>query len=248
MTDTAMRLDPTLRVGSKGEPVRRLQQALNRNVAGLNLRTDGEYDRATADSIERFQDINWLVISGDADLCTQNALFNAETYEPIRHVRPFIPQPDLTSCWAACTAMLKRSSVSLVRVTTPPHLVDPEDGSLMNVTNREDWRPETESFAAFHNLRFRGPRTWTTQEFSDMLVHGPIMVDSLRDVGEYGANRKSPGHMTLVVGCRGDGQASGRGTTLMVYDPWPEKYGRQWRVNYDEWVSDVCTRTYRIFY
>ena len=52
--------------------------------------------------------------------------------------------------------------------------------------------------------------------------------------------------MTVVVGVRGDNEATGRGTTLMVYDPWDPQAGRR-RVSYHRWMTEVSTRTYRLF-
>ena len=51
----------------------------------------------------------------------------------------------------------------------------------------------------------------------------------------------------LVVGARGDGDPSGRGTSLMIFDPWEPNAGRRWRVSYYSWVTEVITRTYRLF-
>jgi len=50
-----------------------------------------------------------------------------------------------------------------------------------------------------------------------------------------------------VVGVRGDNDPTGRGTTLMVYDPWEPNVGKKWRVSYHRWVTEVSTRTYRLF-
>jgi hypothetical protein len=77
------------------------------------------------------------------------------------------------------------------------------------------------------------------------------MVDTLWSVSGYVTRiptgyQGSPGHMTVVVGVRGDNDATGRGTTLMVYDPWDSLTGRR-RVSYQRWMSEVSTRTYRLF-
>ena len=250
MTRPTLQPDPTLVVGAKGEQVRRMQVALNSHYPALNLRTDGEFDGDTAFAITRFQRDGWLVISGEADFCTQNALLGGEAYPPIRHVRPFIPQPSATTCWSACTAMFKSSSVAAVTVATPPELIR-ANGTLDNLSNIENWRPKTEAFARAHNLRFEGSTTFPPGEFVKMLAHGPIIVDTLWKLDyKHGAadDMGSPGHFTLVVGCRGDGEMNGLGTTLMVYDPWKPTVGRQWRVNYAFWITEELQRIYRLFY
>ena len=108
-----------LKLGSRGEPVRRLQDALNRKLPGAVLTVDGDFGNRTLAAVRRFQDEAWLVVDGEAGQCTQNALFDAEAYAPVRHVRPFIPQPTNSTCWAAATAMLKRSTVAAVKAATP---------------------------------------------------------------------------------------------------------------------------------
>lgn len=239
-----------LRIGSRGHEVRRLQEALNRKLAGAALRVDGDFGNGTHAAVRRFQDESWLVVDGVAGQCTQNALFDAEAYPAVRHVRPYIPQPTDTTCWAASTAMLKRSTVPAVVAATPAALIAP-DGGLRNASNLTDWRPYTEQYARAHGLRFHAPQSWTPQGFAGLVRNSPVMVDTLWSVGGYLTRiptgyQGSPGHMTVVVGVRGDNDGTGRGTTLMVYDPWDPAKGRR-RVRYHAWMSEVSTRTYRLF-
>lgn len=240
-----------LRMGSRGDQVRRLQEALNRKLPGAGLNPDGDFGNNTRLAVRRFQDEGWLVVDGEAGQCTQNALFDTEAYAAVRHVRPFIPQPTDATCWAASTAMLKRSSVPAVIAATPADLIG-SSGGLRNASNLDDWRPGTERYARAHNLHFHPPSSWTPQGFAGLVRAGPVMVDTLWNVTSYltrvpGGYQGSPGHMTLVVGCRGDNDPTGRGTTLLVYDPWEPNVGRKWRVSYHRWVSEVSTRTYRLF-
>lgn len=239
-----------LSLGSKGEQVRRLQEALNRKLPGCALRVDGDFGGNTLAAVRRYQDAEWLVVDGIAGQCTQNALFDLETYAPVRHMRYFIPQPTDNTCWAASTAMLKNSTVPAVIAATPPDLI--AGGGLSNSSNQEDWRPASERFARAHGLRVYGPQSWIPQAFAGLVRHGPVMVSTLWQVGGYlkrvpGGYEGSPGHMTLVVGVRGDNDPTGKGTTLMVYDPWEPNVGRKWRVSYYRWVTEVITRTYRLF-
>ena len=90
-----------LRVGSKGDQVRRLQEALNRKLPGCALRVDGDFGGNTHAAVRRYQDHAWLVVDGIAGQCTQNALFDLEAYAPVQLMRPFIPQPNDSTCWAA---------------------------------------------------------------------------------------------------------------------------------------------------
>lgn len=235
----------TLRLGSTGPEVLRLQQALNSRLPGANVREDGVYGELTRQAVRRFQEQEWLVIDGVAGRCTQNALYQTEAYPPVRHERPFIPQPTETTCWAAATAMLKRSTVAAVRAATPSDLIAP-NGALLNASE-QDWRPKTERFARTHGLRFYPPASWTSQAFVGILRRGPLAVDMLWNERDYVKGKGSPGHFVLVVGVRGDNDPSGRGTTLMVYDPWPPNVGKKWRVSYHKFMATLSTRTYRMF-
>lgn len=240
-----------LRLGSRGEQVRRLQEALNRKLPGTTLSVDGDFGSRTLAAVRRYQDEAWLVVDGEAGQCTQNALFDAEAYAPARHVRPFIPQPTNSTCWAAATAMLKRSSVGAVKAATPSDMWDDTNG-LYNQSDVANWVPQTERYARAHGLRYYPPSSWTPQGFAALVRHGPVMVDTLWNVSGYltripSGYQGSPGHMTLVVGVRGDNDPSGIGTSLMVYDPWEPNVGKRWRVSYHRWVSEVSTRTYRLF-
>lgn len=235
-----------LKIGSRGEPVRRLQEALNRKLPGAALATDGDFGNRTLAAVRRFQDQAWLVVDGEAGQCTQNALFDAESYAAIRHQRPFIPQPTQTTCWAAATAMLKRSTVNAVKAATPADMWSDQDG-LYNQSDVGNWVPQTERYARAHGLRYFPPASRTPQAFAAMLRAGPLMVDTLWRSSEYAKGNASPGHMTVVVGIRGDADPSGRGTSLMVFDPWAPNIGRQWRVSYYNWMTEVSTRTYRLF-
>lgn len=240
-----------LRMGSKGDQVRRLQEALNRKLPGCSLRVDGDFGGNTLAAVRRYQDAEWLVVDGEAGQCTQNALFDAETYAPIRHSRPFIPQPTNSTCWAAATAMLKRSTVAAVKAATPSDMWT-ESGGLYNQSDVANWVPQTERYARAHGLRYYPPASWTPQGFAALVRSGPIMVDTLWNTTGYltripSGYQGSPGHMTLVVGVRGDNDPVGKGTTLMVYDPWEPNVGKKWRVSYYRWMTEVSTRTYRLF-
>ncbi|HPW13016.1 MAG TPA: peptidoglycan-binding protein, partial [Thermomonas sp.] len=155
-----------LTMGSRGEAVRRLQEALNRKLPGCALRVDGDFGNNTRVAVRRYQDEAWLVVDGIAGQCTQNALFDAESYAPIRHQRPFIPQPTDNTCWAASTAMLKRSTVPAVIAATPADLI--AGGGLSNSSNRADWEPATQRFAQAHGLRYFAPQSWTPQGFVNL--------------------------------------------------------------------------------
>ena len=102
----------TLRQGSRGADVRRLQEALNRTLQpGPGLVIDGDYGPFTRMAVRRLQAANWLVEDGEAGPCTQNLVFGREAREPILHPVALIPQPVPALCWAAAVARRRPSAL-----------------------------------------------------------------------------------------------------------------------------------------
>jgi peptidoglycan hydrolase-like protein with peptidoglycan-binding domain len=237
-----------LRIGSRGPEVRALQERLNAQLRpSPNLTPDGVYGQLTRGAVLRFQQANWLVEDGEAGPCTQNALAGTETYTPILHTIPFIPQPTRTTCWAASTAMVNRSTVPVVIARTPPDLILP-DGSLRNFSETNDPMTGSTRFAQAHGLRVIPPTSWLPSALVSMLRRGPLIFDMLWSVADYLEGNGSPGHMICVVGIRGDNDQTGLGTTLRIQDPWPPHRGRRYSVGYNKWINEVPTRTYHIYH
>lgn len=237
-----------LRKGSKGPKVTELQKGLNAKLTdSAPLVADGDFGSLTRTAVLKFQKKMWLVEDGEVGPCTWNALFDLETYEPVLHRVPFIPQPTDTTCWAASTAMMNRSSVKAVIAKTPADLILP-DGSLRNYSDAGDMVKNSNRYARIHNLRFEPPMSWVVSALVSEVRHGPVMFDMLWDVDGYVAGVGSPGHMIVVVGVRGDDDESGLGTTLRIHDPWAPTIGKKSSVGYNKWMNEVPTRTYRTFF
>jgi hypothetical protein len=236
-----------LKQGSRGEPVRRLQEALNRKLTpSPGLVPDGDFGSRTRAAVVRLQAANWLVEDGEAGPCTQNVAFDTEGNAPILHAVNLIPQPTPTQCWAASTAMLTRSNVPAVVARTPPDLIG-TGGGLRNFSGTDDAMTGGRRYAAAHGLSVRPPMSWPVGMLRDALRTGPLMFDMLWHANEYAAGAGSPGHMVVVAGIRGDNDPSGRGTTLRILDPWPPNRGARYSVGYFKWIQEVSTRTYRVF-
>jgi hypothetical protein len=236
-----------LTMGSQGDGVRRLQQALNQElVPNPRLAIDGRFGALTRTAVARFQAGQWLVEDGVAGPCTQNALFRHEAYQPILHKVPFIPQPTPSQCWAASTAMMTLSTVPGVLAKTPADMIA-ADGGLMNSSESDQAVVTGTRYALIHNLRCFAPMSWMVSSLRAQLQRGPLMFDMLWNADGYARGRGSPGHMIVVVGMRGDNDPSGKGTTLRVHDPWPPGSGKKYSVGYFKWIQEVPTRTYRVF-
>jgi len=237
-----------LKVGSQGPDVRTLQNQLNTALSpSPNLAVDGSFGGHTRNAVLRFQQDNWLVEDGEVGPCTWNALMDTEDYEPILHSIPFIPQRTSTTCWAASTAMVTRSTISTVVFRTPDDLIL-DDGSLRNFSESGDAVTGPARFARANFMTVVPPTSWMPVALKSMLSRGPLVFDMLWNVTEYVKGHASPGHMIAVVGIRGDDDQSGKGTTLRIYDPWPPNQGNRYSVGYYKWIQEVPTRTYHIYH
>jgi hypothetical protein len=237
-----------LRVGSKGSRVKTLQDALNQKVKpSPHLVPDADFGQLTKAAVLKFQREKWLVEDGVVGPCTWNALMDTETYEPILHSIPFIPQPTDTTCWAASTAMVTRTTVPNVIARTPSDLIL-ADGSLKNFSDTNDPVTGSARFAKANFMTVRPPMSWMPRGLVSLLTQGPLIFDMLWNLNEYTKGNGSPGHMIAVVGIRGDDDQSGFGTTLRIFDPWPPNKGKKYSVGYMKWMQEVPTRTYHIYH
>ncbi len=237
----------TLHLGSVGAGVQQLQAQLNARFAPLScLAVDGVFGPETYQAVMRFQSGNWLVADGEVGPCTWNALMQTESYSPVLHSIPLIPQPTATTCWAASTAMVSRSSVPSVIARTPADLVL-ADGSLRNWSETNDPMTGARKFARANGLMVLPPASWMPAFLRDRLQRGPLMFDMLWRANEYTRGHGSSGHMIVVVGIRGDADQSGRGTTLRIQDPWAPNVGKTYSVSYHKWIQEVPTRTYHTY-
>lgn len=237
-----------LRRGYSGPDVVKLQKALNDALTpSPNLVVDGIFGFNTGAAVFEFQAANWLIEDGIAGRCTQNALYGDEAYDPILWSPNFIAQPTPMTCWAASTAMMTNTTVPVVQTRTPDDLIA-DDGGLKNASDTDDAFTSANRFAKANNIRLVGAAMSPTLDFLRVtLSRGPLMLDMLWKSENYAAGHGSPGHMILVVGIRGDDDASGRGTTLRIFDPWPPNQGDQYSVNFFKWMNDVTTRTYHMY-
>jgi hypothetical protein len=241
-------VNAVLKMGSRGDDVKTLQTKLNASLTpSPKLVVDGSYGATTRAAVLRFQQANWMVEDGEVGPCTWNALTGGETYAPILHTIPFIPQPTNSTCWAASTAMVTQANVPAVIGRTPADLILP-DGSLKNFSESDDPMTGSGRFAKANFMTVIAPTSWMPSALVSMLSRGPLVFDMLWDLTEYVQGNASSGHMIAVVGIRGDGDQSGKGTTLRIFDPWPPNRGKRYSVGYFKWIQEVPTRTYHIYH
>jgi len=189
-----------LKLGSQGTDVTALQNKLNTALTpSPRLTPDGSFGSHTRAAVLRFQQANWLVEDGEVGPCTWNALMDTEDYSPILHSVPFIPQRTPTSCWAASTAMVTRTTIAVVLDRTPDDLILP-DGSLMNFSESNDPITGSARFAKANFMMVVAPTSWMPSALKSMLSKGPLVFDMLWNTTNYVQGNASPGHMIAVVG------------------------------------------------
>lgn len=236
-----------LKIGTSGPDVSALQTQLNKSLTPTpNLKPDGKYGGLTSKAVERFQKANWLVEDGQAGPATQACLFDKEAQPPILHKVPFIPQPTKTTCWAASTAMMTRSTVAAVKAKTPSDMWD-DDNGLYNSSASDQAIVTGQRYGDIHGLRCNAPMSYSVGALTSMLRRGPVMFDMLWSVADYTSGAGSAGHMIVVVGLRGDGDGAGAGTTLRIQDPWAPNKGKIYSKGYAKWSRELPTMTYRVF-
>lgn len=232
-----------LRLGSIGADVARLQGALNSaSTPSPRLTVNGRFDAATDRAVRAFQDKVWLEVDGIAGICTQNALFGTEAFAPILHNVPYLSQPTATTCWAASAAMMKRSSVTAIRLTTPAHLLN-QAGALLNGSESGAGDSVHREFGRLHGLQLHPPRCWLVSAMIAKVSAGPVMMQCLWNLQTYMAGQGSNGHWVVLVGVRGTRNENGRETTFRVYDPLTGIYS----ANYAAMLRRVPLATYAMF-
>src|SRR5271166_4220706 len=220
-----------LRTGSRGMEVAILQVRLNLwGVPGADLDVDGQFGPLTQAAVTAFQRKSNLPTDGVVGPNTQAQLEKVATLTSVAHPMSEITQPTQTTCWAAATAMMTRSTVAAVIAKTPADMMGP-DGSLLNSSESDQAVVTGERYGAIHGLRCYAPMSWTVSALLATLRRSPLMFDTLWNAAQYAKGSASPGHMTATPAFISDGNQDGSCTYLLIHDPWPPCVGkRSWVV------------------
>jgi len=233
----------SLRRGSRGPEVARLQTALNSKLRpSPNLTPDGIFGGLTDSAVRQFQTVCWLDVDGIAGENTCNALYDTEGNRPVLHNIMPILQPTATTCWAAATAMLNRSTVAAVRSITPPNLLNAA-GALLNGSEGGGSAAVHTAYGRIHRLKLHHPQSWPLAALYRQLALGPMMMQCLWDRASYMAGSGSNGHWVLLVGMRGTLLGEGKTTTLRFNDPLSGSVS----MTYAKLMSAVPLATYAFF-
>ena len=237
----------TLRNGSVGFDVALLQLQLNlRSSPGPDLEVDGSFGPRTGAAVAAYQRRAGLVVDGIAGPKTMQSLARGAAVTAVNHKVEHIAQPTRTTCWAAATAMITGSNVPSVRARTPATMLA-SDGGLANSSESDQAVVTGSRYGNLHGLRCHAPMSWSVKGLLDALQRSPLMLDMLWNTSDYTQGKGSPGHMVIVSAVVSGDSAMGNRTHLLVLDPWPERRGRMRWVEYQRWMLEVPTRSYRVF-
>jgi len=237
----------TLRIGARGIEVIALQLQLNAKGATPRLTVDGAFGPKTQTAVIAFQRKAGLSPDGVVGPLTQAALAKTGAVPTVvAHPVTHIPQPTPTTCWAASTAMMTRSTVPAVVAKTPPDMIA-SDGGLLNSSGSDQAIVSGARYGAIHGLQCHAPMSWSVAGLIGLLRRSPLMLDMLWNSTEYAQGNASPGHMVVVSAVVSDDDPTGEGTYLLILDPWPPHKGKISWVPYGPWIREVPTRTYRVF-
>ena len=237
----------TLRNGSRGYDVAVVQAQLNaKSSPSPGLKVDGAFGPLAQAAVVAFQSRAGLPPDGIVGPQTHAALAQGLTLSTANHSVTHIKQPTRTTCWAASTAMMTRSTVAAVRAKTPADMIA-ANGGLLNSSGSDQAVVTGTRYGNVHGLRCHAPMSWTVAALVNALRGSPLMFDMLWRSSEYAAGGESAGHMIVVSAVVSDDNPSGNGTNLLVLDPWPPNVGKVSWVEYRAWINEVPTRTYRVF-
>lgn len=237
----------TVKLGSKGFDVAVVQLLLNMKLApSTKVSVDGDFGPRTRQAAVAFQRRSALAADGIVGPKTYAALSNGARIRSKNHGMALIPQPTNTTCWAASTAMMTRSTVAAVVAKTPTDMLA-SDGGLLNSSESDQAVVSGAKYGRIHGLKCHPPMSWSVAAFVSEIERSPLMIDTLWNSTDYVQGNGSPGHMVVVSAVVSDNNPVGNGTHLLTLDPWRPNQGKYHWVEYQKWVNDVPTRTYRVF-
>jgi hypothetical protein len=231
--------------GSRGFDVARLQLQLRLRNAP-NMVVNGIFDLKVDAAVKEFQRKNKLKGDGVVGPLTQAALDKGPVVYDTNHNIALIAQPDENTCWAASIAMMTYSAPQLVVARAPKDLVSPS-GGLFNSSESNQAIVTGSRLAKVYGLRCHAPMSWIPAPLCMKIRMSPLGVEMLWNANDYIKGAGSPGHVVVVDGFVSDYNNDGKNTYLHVLDPWPPKIGKTYWVQYQQWIRDVPTRTYRIY-
>jgi hypothetical protein len=207
----------TLSQGSRGPQVKFLQRLINLKKPG-SLVEDGTFGPKTKTQVQAFQ--TGAKLSPDS-IVGPNTWKALGLVVDINHPVKLFAQPTNMTCWSAAATML----VGNMSVGPGGASVGPTGGLGSAYAN-------VEAFAKAHRFTMHPPMTWSVNGFADIARRGPLWVAGTQPLGSPAGPQS--GHAVVVGAMWGNGNGDGRGTMLLIYDPWPPNAGSIYGVFYGE--------------
>jgi hypothetical protein len=211
----------TVRQGSRGPQVKLLQRLMNLRKGGGALAEDGIFGPLTKGAVQAFQTKKNLAPDSVVGPKTWMAL--GITIDINHFVTPF-PQTTNMTCWSAAATMLFGNMSA-----------GPGGAALTTDGGLESGYENVKVFADAYNLTMHAPMTWTVPSFAAMLRRGPLWVGGVQPLGSPTAIQS--GHVVVVGSMWGNGNGDGKGTMLLIYDPWPPGVGSTYGVFYGDRIA-----------
>ena len=125
-------------------------------------------------------------------------------------------QPTNMTCWSAATTMLLGTNMSIGSGTAKTG----KGGGL-----KPDYQKVTD-FAKSHNLRVYPMQSHSVEGLISIMQSGPVAM--------FGALPSL--HAVVIGGITSDGSTL-KGTELTIYDPWPPRQGKIYKMTYDDLMT-----------
>jgi Putative peptidoglycan binding domain/Papain-like cysteine protease AvrRpt2 len=194
--------------GSRGEDVKRLQQALNKEVstASTMISETGIFDAATEARLKEFQRLDGLMDDGKAGPITQSAIFGGSYAFSI--ARPPVVRQGLNQCWAASTEAVLKSTWVGRPISSVAELMAKYAAFLNTQGLISDSGMETVMVDHRASRKFFAGNELSVEKISAFLFrHGKQII-----LGDFA---RGSGHVTVIFGVTvQDGTPA-----LMVMDP-----------------------------
>jgi len=200
--------------------VKFFQRLLNLKKPG-SLVEDGAFGPKSKAQVQAFQTAAKLDPDGIVGPNTWKALGLAVD---INHPVKLFPQPTNMTCWSAAATML----VGNMSVGSGGASVGSSGGLGSTHAN-------VEAFARAHRFVMHSPMTWSVSGFAELARRGPLWVGGSQPLGSPSGPQS--GHVVVVGAVWSNGNGDGRGTMLLIYDPWPPNVGSVYGVFFGERIA-----------
>jgi hypothetical protein len=211
-----------LRQGARGPQVKLLPRLINLQGGAPRPAEDGVFGPKTTAEVGAFQSRQHLAADGIVGPNTWRGLgMKVEIDHPV----VLVAQPTNMTCWSAAATMLFQGRMSV----GAGGAVTAAGGGLASA------HANVAGFARAHGLTMHAPNTWSVDGLAALVRRGPLWVGGVQPLGWPTA--PPSGHVVVIGSMWSNGHGDGRGTMLLIYDPWPRQVGSTYGVFYGDRIA-----------